>query len=174
MTSVTPEGYTTVSPWIVTDDTGALLDFITAAFDGVELARIAVEDGSIGHAEIRVGDTVLLAFDRRPEWPVMPSLLRVFVPDADAAFEKAVAAGARVVTQLSDSAWGDRGGRLRDPFGNIWWVMAHVEDVPADESWRRLSEPVYAESMRDAQETLDAELSGGGHGRASRPLAPDA
>lgn len=95
-------------------------------------------------------------------------------PDADAAFEKAVAAGARVVTQLSDSAWGDRGGRLRDPFGNIWWVMAHVDDVPADESWRRLAEPVYAESMRDAQQTLDAELSRREHGRASRQLAPDA
>jgi PhnB protein len=174
MTAKTPEGYTTVAPWIVTDDTGALLDFITAAFDGDELARIAVEDGSIGHAEIRVGDTVLLAFDRREEWPVMPSLLRVYVPDADAAFENAVAAGARVVTQLADSAWGDRGGRLRDPFGNIWWVMARVENVEPEESWRRLSEPAYAESMRDAQETLDAELSGRTEGRASAPLAPDA
>jgi PhnB protein len=174
MTAISPQGYTTVAPWIVTDDTGALLDFIAAAFDGVELARIAVEDGSIGHAEIRVGDTVLLAFDRREEWPVMPSLLRVFVPDADAAFEQATAAGARIVTQLADSAWGDRGGRLRDPFGNIWWVMAHVEDVSADESWRRLAEPSFADSMRDAQETLDAELSGRERGRASRPLAPDA
>ena len=63
---------------------------------------------------------------------------------------------------------------LRDPFGNIWWVMARVEDVEPDESWRRLSEPAYAESMRDAQETLDAELSGRADGRASRPLAPDA
>jgi PhnB protein len=174
MTGTTPQGYTTVAPWIVTDDTGALLDFISAAFDGAELARIAVEDGTIGHAEIRVGDTVLLAFDRREDWPVMPSLLRVFVPDADAAFEKAVAAGARVVTRLSDSAWGDRGGRLRDPFGNIWWVMAHIEEVSPDESWRRLGEPAFAESMREAQETLDAELSGRENGRASRPLAPDA
>ena len=174
MTGTTPQGYTTVAPWIVTDDTGALLDFISAAFDGAELARIAVEDGTIGHAEIRVGDTVLLAFDRREDWPVMPSLLRVFVPDADAAFEKAIAAGARVVTRLSDSAWGDRGGRLRDPFGNIWWVMAHIEDVSPDESWRRLAEPAFAESMREAQETLDAELSGRENGRASRPLAPDA
>jgi PhnB protein len=174
MTTIAPEGYTTVAPWIVTDDTGALLDFITAAFDGVELARVAVEDGSIGHAEIRVGDTVLLAFDRREDWPVMPSLLRVFVPDADAAFEKAIAAGARVVTRLSNSAWGDRGGRIRDPFGNIWWVMAHVEDVPADETWTRLAEPAFAESMREAQRTLDAELSGRADGRASTPLAPDA
>jgi PhnB protein len=102
----------------------------------------------------------------------MPSLLRVFVPDADAAFERAVAAGARVVTPLSNSAWGDRGGRVRDPFGNIWWVMAHVEDVPEDRTWTRMAEPEYAESMRIAQETLDAELSGRDTGTASAPVAP--
>jgi len=166
------DGYTSVAPWIVTDDTGALLDFVTTAFGGVELARVFVEDGSIGHAEIRVGDTVLLAFDRRPGWPAMPSLLRVFVPDADTAFERAVAAGARVVTELADSAWGDRGGRIRDPFGNIWWVMAHVEDVPQDEVWTRMAEPRFADAMRVAQETLDAELSGSENGTASAPVAP--
>lgn len=67
---------------MVTDDTGALPDFVTAAFDGEELARVPVEDGTLGHGEIRVGDTVVPAFDRRPDWPVMPSLLRVYVPDA--------------------------------------------------------------------------------------------
>ena len=83
MTSPVPAGYTTVAPWIVTSDTGRLLEFITAAFDGSELARVPLEDGTIGHAEIRVGDTILLAFDRRDGWPEMPSLLRVFVADAD-------------------------------------------------------------------------------------------
>ena len=78
MTNFEPEGYTSVAPWVVTDDTGAFLDFVTSAFGGVELARIAVKDGTIGHGEIRVGDTVVLAFDRRPGWPSMPSLLRVF------------------------------------------------------------------------------------------------
>ncbi|MFC9788624.1 VOC family protein [Rhodococcus sp. NPDC127528] len=172
MTGTTPQGYTTAAPWIVTDDTGALLDFVSAAFDGTELSRVAVEDGSIGHAEIRVGDTVLLAFDRRADWPAMPSLLRVYVPDADAAFDRATAAGARVVTEPSNSAWGDRGGRLRDPLGNIWWVMSRVEDVPEEVTWQRLSEPEYAESMRDAQRTLDAELSGRRTGLASAPIAP--
>ena len=114
--TTTPEGYTSVAPWVVTDDTGALLDFMTAAFDGVELARVPVENGSIGHAEIRVGDTTVLAFDRRDDWPVIPSLLRVYVPDADVAMTAAVAAGAHVVTAASTSAWGDRGGRVRDPF----------------------------------------------------------
>ncbi|MFJ3903807.1 VOC family protein [Streptomyces sp. NPDC090025] len=169
---VTPKGYTTVAPWIVTDDTGAFLDFVTASFEGAELARVRTEDGQIGHAEIRVGDTVLLAFDRRPEWPVTPSLLRVFVADADAAFARALAAGAEVVTALSDNAFGQRGGRVKDPFGNIWWVTAHVEDVPEAEMWRRLGEPEYAASMREAQETLDAELSGRAGGRSSTPVVP--
>ena len=172
MTSAAPEGYTDVAPWVVTDDTGAFLDFVTAAFGGQELARVAVEDGSIGHGEIRVGNTVVLAFDRHPQWPVMPSLLRVFVADAEAAMAAAVAAGARVITPAADSAWGDRGGRVRDPFGNIWWVVSRREQVTPEEAWQRLGQPIYADAMRDAQQTLDAELSGRATGRASAPVAP--
>ncbi|WP_406125302.1 VOC family protein [Streptomyces sp. NBC_00989] len=171
-TNSAPEGYTTVAPWVVTDDTGAFLDFIAAAFDGDELGRVVTEGGAIGHGEIRVGDTVVLAFDRAADWPVMPSLLRVFVPDADRAFAQAVDAGSQVVTPLANDAFGHRGGRVKDPFGNIWWVVAHVEDVPEDEMWKRLRQPEYAEVMRVAQETFDAELSGRGHGRSSAPVRP--
>ena len=166
----TPTGYTSVAPWVVTADTGAFLDFVSDVFDGEELARVSTEDGSIGHGEIRVGDTVVLAFDRRPEWPTMPSLLRVFVPNADEAFAKSLAAGAEVVTELGDSAFGQRGGRIKDPFGNIWWVTSHVEDVPEDVMWQRMQDPVYAEQMRVAQATLDAELSGRTQGRSSAPV----
>ncbi|MFD8425695.1 VOC family protein [Streptomyces sp. NPDC059668] len=169
-TNAAPEGYTTVAPWVVTDDTGAFLDFVTRAFDGEELGRVATEDGLIGHGEIRVGDTVVLAFDRRPDWPTMPSLLRVFVTDVDQAFARAVAAGAQVVTALVDDAFGQRGGRVKDPFGNIWWVVSHVENVPEDVMWKRLEDPVYADAMRVAQETLDAELGGRRHGRGSAPV----
>jgi PhnB protein len=170
MSGPSPSGYTTVAPWIVTRDTGRLLDFITAVFGGTELARVALEDGSIGHAEIRVGDTVLLAFDRRPGWPDAPALLRVFVEDADATMSRAVAAGARVVTRPRTHAFGQRTGRVRDPLGNIWWISAVVEEVAPDEIMRRLAEPEYAEAMRDAQETLDRELSGGGSADASPPV----
>ncbi|MFF5147763.1 VOC family protein [Streptomyces sp. NPDC013157] len=168
--SASPEGYTTVAPWVVTDDTGAFLDFVSQAFGGAELGRVQTEDGLIGHAEIRVGDTVVLAFDRRADWPAMPSLLRVFVAAADDSFTRALAAGATVVTPLADNAFGQRGGRVKDPFGNIWWVVAHVADVPEDEMWTRLQEPVYADAMRVAQETLDVELSGRGRGRSSPPV----
>lgn len=153
----------------MTDDTGALLDFIAQVLDGEEVARVATEDGSIRHGEIRAGDTAILAFDRRPEWPVMPSLLRVWVPDADEAFAKALTAGATVVTELSDSAFGQRGGRIKDPFGNIWWVVSQVEDVPEDVMWQRLQEPGYAEQMRIAQDALDAEFSGRSQGGSCAP-----
>ncbi len=162
-----PDGYTSVAPWIVTDDTAALLDFVTRAFGGEELLRVPLQDGTIGHAEIRIGDTILLAFDRKDGWPELPSLLRVWVPDADAATARAVELGGRVVTELSTGPFGQRGGRVRDPFGNIWWVDTHVEDVPHDVAMARLAEPEYAAQMRDAQETLDREL--GGAARAASP-----
>jgi PhnB protein len=168
----TPDGYSTVAPWVVTDDTGAFLDFVTHAFGGMELARVRTEDGLIGHGEIRVGDTVVLAFDRHEDWPHLPSLLRVFVSDADEVFARALSAGAQVVTSLADNAFGQRGGRVKDPFGNIWWVVSNVEHVAEDVMWQRLQDPVYAEGMRVAQETLDAELSGRRQGRSSAPVKP--
>ncbi|AKU15400.1 VOC family protein [Luteipulveratus mongoliensis] len=156
-----PDGYTTVAPWVVTDDTGTWLDFVSAAFDGKEQGRVPMDDGSIGHAEIRVGDTVVLAFDRREGWPVMPSLLRIWVDDADETMRNAVEAGATIVTESLDQAFGQRGGRVRDPFGNIWWVSSQVEEVPFEEAMRRLGEPRYQQAMDVAQKTLDAELTGG-------------
>ena len=169
-TGATPEGYTTVAPWIVTEDTAAFLRFVTGAFGGEEIGRVLTEDGLVGHAEIRVGDTVVLAFDRREDWPAMPGLLRVFVPDADEACARAVALGGRVVTPVMDNPFGQRGCRVRDPFGNIWWVTAHVEDVTEEQMWERLEDPVHVAGMREAQETLDAELSGRSRGRSSAPV----
>lgn len=116
-----------------------------------------------------MGDTVVLAFDRQPGWPAMPSLLRVWVPDPDAAVERALAAGGRLVTPLSSNAFGQRGARVADPFGNIWWIAAVIEQVPEDVMWERLAQPAYADDMRVAQETLDTELAGTEQGRSSTP-----
>ena len=160
----------TVQPWLVSRDTRRLLDFITAAFEGEQLACIATEDGGVGHAEIRVGQSTLLAFDSRPDWPETFSMLRVFVDDAEAAVERAVDAGARIVTPLDDSAWGDRGGRVRDPLGNIWWVVQHVEDLEPDEMVARMGQQRFQDGMRVAQETLDTELGSGGNKWSSPPV----
>ena len=160
----------TVQPWLVSRDTRRLLDFITKVFGGQQLACIATEDGSVGHAEIRVGQSTLLAFDSQPDWPETFSMLRIFVDDVEATFVRAVDAGARIVTPMSDNAWGDRGGRVRDPLGNIWWVVQHVEDVEPDVMVARMSEPRYEYAMRSAQETLDSELGSGGNKWSSPPV----
>ncbi|MEU3854865.1 VOC family protein [Streptomyces sp. NPDC029554] len=169
--SATPEGYTTVAPWVVTDDTGAFLDFVTETFGGEELARVTTEDGRIGHGEVRIGDTIVLAFDRHADWPVMPSLLRVFVPDVDRAVARAVAAGAQVVTPVLDHAFGQRMGRVRDPFGTIWWVAATIDGLSDEQMWKRMTDPLYVEAMRVARETLDIELSCRSDGRSSAPVS---
>lgn len=102
----------------------------------------------------------------------MRSLLRVFATDADKAFSQAVAAGFRVVTAMADDAFGQRGGPVKDPFGNIWRVVSRVEEVSDDEIWKRLQDPVYAEAMRAAQETLEAELGGRRRRGSSAPVKP--
>ncbi|HET8779847.1 MAG TPA: VOC family protein [Agromyces sp.] len=165
-----PASNRAAQPWIVTRDTASLLDFVTEVFGAVEIARVPTEDGGIGHAEFTIGDTWLLAFDAQADWVETPAMIRVFVDDAAATLERGVTAGAKVVTALDETAWGDRGGRLRDPLGNVWWVVQHVEDVDPDEMMRRFAEPRYQESMRLAQETLDRELSGRADGWSSRPV----
>ncbi|GAA0574655.1 VOC family protein [Actinomadura livida] len=153
-----PDGCTSVAPWIVTRDSAKAIDFIVEAFGGEELFRVPNEDGSVGHAEVRIGDSVVLLFDAKDTWPDTPALLRLYIEDVDTVFAKALKAGAVAVTELSTAAWGDRGGRVRDPLGNIWWLMERVENVSDEEAQARWNQPQYAASMRDAQQSLDRVL----------------
>ncbi|GII04367.1 VOC family protein [Planobispora takensis] len=146
-----PEGYTTVTPWIISYDTAGLMSYLTRAFDAVELARVVGDEGRIGHAEMRIGNAVVMMFDSRPGWPRTPAFLRLYVPDADAAHHQAVEAGGTSVTEVTHLYFGDRVGRVRDPFGNLWWIQTRVEDVSPDEMERRLSDPVFAKAMEYVQ-----------------------
>lgn len=158
--STVPSGYSSVSPWLITRDTNALFEFITAAFGAVEIDRVVGEDGTIGHAEARIGDSVVLAFDSRAHWPETPSYLRLYTHDADAAFHAALAAGATAVSVLDNSAWGDRGARVQDPLGNVWWIMSHMGDVSDDEAASRWDAPEYAAGMEYAVESLRRHMTG--------------
>jgi PhnB protein len=142
-----PEPYSTVCPWVISRDTGKLIEFATTAFGAKEIARVINEDGSIGHAEFFIGESVMLAFDARPHWPDTPAYLRIYVPDADETFESAIRAGGESVTTVAKMPWGDRVGRIRDPLGNLWWIMARIEEVDAAELERRWSLPEYVEAM---------------------------
>jgi PhnB protein len=153
-----PDNYPTVVPYISVRGAAALLDFLIEVFGAVERGRFPNPDGTLGHAEVDLGGSVLMAFDAQPDWPATPSLLTVWVDDCDATHAAALAAGAVEVTPLTTSAFGFRGCRVRDPFGNIWWIQTQVEVVDGEEAGARLAEPRYAEAMRVAVETLDAEM----------------
>ncbi|MEO3887954.1 VOC family protein [Nonomuraea sp. B5E05] len=149
--STTPEGYTSVTPWIIGHDTAGLIDWLKTAFDAVELGRMTDAEGRIGHAEVRVGDAVVMMFDARPDWPPTPAFLRLYVPDADAVHRRAVEAGGTSVTEVTHLFFGDRVGRVRDPFGNLYWIQTHVEDVSEEEMGRRLGDPEFTKAMEYVQ-----------------------
>ncbi|MEU1388395.1 MULTISPECIES: VOC family protein [unclassified Nonomuraea] len=146
-----PEGYTSVTPWIISRDTAGLIDWLKAAFDAVELGRMTGPDGEVQHAEVRIGNAVVMLFDARPEWPSTPGLLRLYVPDAEAVHRRAVEAGGTSVTDVTHLFFGDLVGRVRDPWGNLWWIQTHVEDVSAEEVERRLADPGFVKAMEYVQ-----------------------
>lgn len=145
------EGYTTVTPWIISRDTAQLLGFMTRAFAAEEITRFHNEDGSIGHAEARSGDAVVMAFDAKPEWPDTPAFLRLYVEDCEAVYRQALVAGATSVTEPTTLSFGDQVARVRDPLGNVWWVQERLEDMDPEEMGRRSQQPEYVEAMRYVQ-----------------------
>jgi PhnB protein len=158
--SAAPPGYGTVTPWVISPDTARLIDFAKAAFGAQELGRVPGPDGQIGHAEIRIGDSVVMMFDAWEGWPDTPAFLRLYVPDADAAHQRALAAGATSVTQVTALFFGDRVGRVRDPLGNIWWLQSHDEDVDPAELALRPQDPAAAEALNYVETSLDAAMRG--------------
>lgn len=146
-----PDGYTTVTPWLISRDTARLIDYVAQAFGATEISRLTSADGRIEHAEVRIGNAIVMMFDAAPGWPPTPGFLRLFVEDADEVHQTAIAAGGTSVTEVTHLFFGDRVGRVRDPLGNIWWIQARVEEVSPQEMERRLSDPVFTAAMRYVQ-----------------------
>lgn len=151
-TNTVLEGYTTVTPWIISHDTPGLIDYLERAFDAEELARVLNPDGTVGHAEVRIGDAIVMMFDAKPHWPATPAFMRVYVEDADAVHRDAVAAGGTSITEVTHLFFGDRVGRVRDPLGNVWWIQERVEeDLTPEEMQERLSDPHFIAAMEHVQ-----------------------
>jgi PhnB protein len=146
-----PEGYTAVTPFIISRDSDRLLRFVEEAFGGKEIARVVGEDGAIGHAEARIGDAIIMMFDAKKDWPDTPAFLRLYVEDCDAVYRQALAAGATSVTEMTTMFWGDRVGRVRDPLGNLWWIQTRLEDLSAAEIERRSTQKEYIDAMNYVQ-----------------------
>ena len=117
---------------------GKLLEFILEAFDAETTERVEMPDGTVLHAEVQIGDSRIMLGQARDEWPPMPSMLYLYVPDCDAAYAKAIAAGAEKVMEPMDQFYGDRSGGVLDPFGNQWWFGTRNEEISSEELAKRM------------------------------------
>jgi len=135
-----PEGYHSVTPYLVTSSVPQLLEFVQAAFDAEVQHRMEMPDGSIMHAEVRIGDSPVMMGQANEGSPARPGMLYLYVEDCDAAYRKAVDAGAKPVREPADQFYGDRSGGVEDPVGNQWWFGSHIEDVSPDEMRKRAAE----------------------------------
>lgn len=125
-----PDGFHTVTPYLVVPDAALLIDFLKRAFNAEEIHRSHRPDGAVAHAQVKIGDSMVMMGQAQDEWKPMPCMLYLYVEDVDGWFERAVQAGGTVVRQVNDEAYGDRAGGVQDPAGNQWWVATHRQDVP--------------------------------------------
>jgi PhnB protein len=136
-----PDGYHTATPYLIVKGAGRALDFYKTAFGATELMRFADPGGKIGHAEIKIGNSIIMLADEHPEMGFRgpqslggsPVGLLLYFEDVDAVFDRAIAAGASVFRPVKDQFYGDRSGTLTDPFGHVWTIATHVKDVSPEE-----------------------------------------
>ncbi len=128
-TSHIPEGYTSVTPYMVVVDVDELVDFVKAAFGAIEKERIPNQDGKTGHAEVLIGNSHVMMGRAQDDYPAMRCMIYLYVPDADATWAQAQAAGATSVQEPEDMFYGDRSAAVRDPAGNIWTIATHKETL---------------------------------------------
>jgi PhnB protein len=156
-----PEGFHSVTPYLTVNDAARAIDFYKRAFGAQELMRMDIPGGKIGHAEIKIGDSRLMLADEMPgTGSRSPQALggttsgvMLYVDNADTVFNQAISAGAQVEAPLADMFWGDRYGRLKDPFGHSWSIATHKEDVAPAEMQKRMQQEV---TKRSQQQTKSA------------------
>lgn len=147
MVQAIPAAYAGVTPYLIIRQAARAIDFYKRAFGATELMRFPGPDGTIGHAEIKIGEGVVMLADESPAMGHKspqtlggtPVSLLFYVRDVDAQFAKAVAAGGTIKNPLKDQFYGDRSGTICDPFGHVWTIATHTEDVSADEMQQRLA-----------------------------------
>ncbi len=134
-----PEGFHTVTPFIVAKDTRRLMEFLKQAF-GAEVTHITENDGVVMHGEVKIGDSMLMLAESSDQNPGSPAGIYLYVPDTDAVYKKAIDAGGESIMEPADQFYGDRNAGIKDFAGNYWWIGTHIEDVSADEIKKRLAE----------------------------------
>ena len=148
-----PQGYHTLTPYMTVRNARAAIDFYKKAFGAEKVLQLDTADGTIAHAEIRIGDSVVMLSEENEAWGTKsplslggsPMFLMAYVADVDAAFRRAIDAGATEVRPVADQFYGDRSGTLKDPYGHQWTLSTHIEDVSEAEAQRRM-EAEFAKS----------------------------
>ena len=131
------EGFHSITPYLFARNASRLIEFLSAAFGGELISRMERPDGLIMHAEMRIGDSMLMLGDGTGKFPPMPTSIYLYVPDCDAVYRRALTAGGKSISEVRDLPSGERYGGIEDPCGNIWWVATHVEDLSPEEQNRR-------------------------------------
>ncbi len=132
-----PDGYHSVTPYLVVEGVAKLIEFLKQAFDATEKERMSRPDGTVMHAEVKIGDSVVMMGEAAGEFSPMPSMLHLYVNDADAVYKRAMEAGATSVREPADQFYGDRSAGIKDPCGTTWYIATHQEDVSPEEMAKR-------------------------------------
>lgn len=126
-----PDGFHTVTPYLLVPDVPRLIDFLKQAFDAKEIYRSQTPEGIVNHAQVQIGDSMVMTGQARDAWKPMPAMLYLYVEDVDTWYHQALQAGGTSVRELTDEFYGDRVGGVKDPFDNQWWIATHKADMPA-------------------------------------------
>jgi PhnB protein len=137
-TKALPAGYLTVTPYLTVQGAAELIEFLKQAFGAQEKERFLRPDGRVGHAEVWIGDSLIMLGEPKGCDP-MPGSFYLYLDDVDAVYQQALATGATSAMEPTDQFWGDRQGGVRDRFGNLWWLATRVEEVDAEELMRRMA-----------------------------------
>jgi len=127
------DGFHTITPYLIVKDAPRLIEFLSAAFEGKLINRKNREDGSVMHAEMRIGDSMLMLAEATSDYAPTSIAIYLYVPNCDAVYQRALGAGGISISECCDMPYGERHGGIKDPCGNIWWVATHIADLPADE-----------------------------------------
>jgi uncharacterized glyoxalase superfamily protein PhnB len=135
-----PDGYHTVTPYLVVEDMVKLIDFLKAAFDAEVVEKITLPEGKHIHAAIKIGDSIIMMGSASENFSPLYSMIHIYTPDVDQVYQKAISAGATPVMEPSDQYYGDRSAGVKGPMGNYWWIATHIEDISSEEMTRRAIE----------------------------------
>ncbi|MBD2730561.1 VOC family protein [Nostoc sp. FACHB-892] len=133
-----PDGYHTVTPYLVVQGAATLIEFLTSAFEAKEIRRTLHPQGGIINAEVRIGDSVVMVSEARDEFKPMPSSIYLYVENTDATYNRALQAGGASIMKPEDQFYGDRNAGIKDPSGNHWWIATHQEDISPELIEKRL------------------------------------